>query len=105
MKFPESLLNKVKKAPRKPGCYIFRDKKNKILYIGKAVNINSRVSSYFTNYKKLDPKITLLIDQIRRVEFITTDSELEALILETNLIKKYKPKYNRMMKDDKNYSC
>lgn len=104
MKFPKSLLNKIKTAPKSPGCYIFKDKKKKILYVGKAVHIYNRVNSYFTQYRNLDPKIVLLIKQIRFVEFITTDSELEALILETNLIKKYRPKYNRMMKDDKNYA-
>lgn len=104
MNFPKPLLNKIKNAPVQPGCYIFRDAKNKVLYIGKAVNIRNRVNSYFTKYDQIDPKITIMIDLIRDVEFVTTDSELEALILETNLIKKYKPKYNRMMKDDKNYA-
>ncbi|MBU0975640.1 MAG: excinuclease ABC subunit UvrC [Patescibacteria group bacterium] len=104
MQFPETLLNKIKTAPKSPGCYIYRNKKAKILYIGKAVNIKNRVNSYFSNFKQLDPKIALMIAQVKDVEFITTDSELEALILETNLIKKYQPKYNRMMKDDKNYS-
>ncbi|MFC1780582.1 GIY-YIG nuclease family protein [Patescibacteria group bacterium] len=104
MKFSKSLLNKIKNAPILPGCYIFRDKNGRILYIGKAVNIRSRVKSYFSNVEQIDPKITLMIEQIAKVEFTTTDSDLEALILETNLIKKYRPKYNRMMKDDKNYS-
>lgn len=83
---------------------MYKNKGGRVLYIGKAVNIQSRVNSYITNYSKLDPKIKVLIDQVTDVEFITTDNDLEALILETNLIKKYKPKYNRMMKDDKNYS-
>lgn len=104
MKFPKSLINKTKTAPASPGCYIYKNKESKILYIGKAVNIRSRVNSYFTNYNKLDPKISVMVDQIQDVEFITTDNDLEALILETNLIKKYKPKYNRLMKDDKNYA-
>ena len=104
MQFPENLLNKIKNSPKSPGCYIFKNDKGKILYIGKAVNIRNRVSSYFSNYHKLDPKIALLIDEIKDTDFFTTDTDLEALILETNLIKKYKPKYNRMMKDDKNYT-
>lgn len=104
MSFPKPFLNKIKTAPVLPGCYIFKDSKGKVLYIGKAVNIRNRVNSYFTKYDQIDPKITIMIDLIRDVGFVTTDSELEALILETNLIKKYKPKYNRMMKDDKNYA-
>lgn len=104
MQIPTQLLNKVKNAPLKPGCYIYKDRQARILYIGKAVNLRNRTSSYFNNLKRLDPKIAVMVKQIRDVEYITTDNELEALILETNLIKKYKPKYNRLMKDDKNYS-
>ncbi|MBN2015515.1 excinuclease ABC subunit UvrC [Candidatus Dojkabacteria bacterium] len=103
MNFPKQLLNKIKHAPTSPGCYIYKDSQKSILYIGKAVNIRNRVSSYFSDFERLDPRIAVLVGQIRDVEFVTTDTELEALILETNLIKKYKPKYNRMMKDDKNY--
>jgi excinuclease ABC subunit C len=103
MKFKKSFLNKIKRSPLVPGCYMYKNKSGRILYIGKAVNIRNRVNSYFTNFDRLDPKIKSLIEQVTDVEFVTTDSELEALILETNLIKKYKPKYNRMMKDDKNY--
>jgi len=104
MPISKQLLNKIKNSPIKPGCYIYKDLKGKILYIGKAVNLRNRTSSYFNNLKRLDPKIAVMVKQIRDVEYITTDNELEALILETNLIKKYKPKYNRLMKDDKNYS-
>lgn len=93
----------LKSIPTKPGCYIYRDKSNKILYVGKAVNIRNRVTSYFARKTQLEPKIRKLVSQINDVETITVDSEVEALILETNLIKKYKPKYNSMMKDDKNY--
>jgi excinuclease ABC subunit C len=95
---------KIKLAPKEPGCYVWKNKDDKVLYIGKAVNIRSRVSSYVNNYDRLDPKIRAMIDQVADVEFLTVDSEVEAIILETNLIKKYKPKYNRLMKDDKNYS-
>jgi len=104
MKLKATLMNKINSSPLKPGCYLFKTNKGKLLYIGKAINIRNRVKSYFTNYKRLDPKNRMVVDQIQDVEFITTDTELEALILETNLIKKYKPKYNKMMKDDKNYA-
>lgn len=90
--------------PRTPGCYIFKDNKDQILYIGKAINIRNRVKQYFISKKFIDPKTEIMTRQIDKIEFVTTDTELEALILETNLIKKYRPKYNRMMKDDKNYS-
>lgn len=100
----KSLIKKIKSAPIQPGCYIWKDIQNDILYIGKAVNIRNRVNNYYSNYPRLDPKIQNMVDQVGDVEFLTVDSEVEALILETNLIKKYKPKYNRLMKDDKNYS-
>ena len=104
MNHSKPLQNKIKTLPKSPGCYIYKNKRGRILYIGKAVNIRSRVSSYFSNFERLDPKIKSLLKQIQKVDFVTTDSNVEALILETNLIKKYKPKYNSMMKDDKNYS-
>jgi len=104
MNFPKKLLIKIENSPNLPGCYIYKDINKNILYIGKAINIKNRTKSYFKNYKILDPKISVMVKQINDVEFVTTDSELEALILETNLIKKYKPKYNRLMKDDKNYA-
>lgn len=104
MKVSSRIKNQLSTLPKSPGCYIYRDDKKKIIYIGKAVNLFNRVKSYFNNYSRLDPKIALMVDQISDIQILKTDNELEALILETNLIKKHKPKYNRMMKDDKNYS-
>jgi excinuclease ABC subunit C len=100
----EYLRIKVDQAPKEPGCYLWKDNKGGVLYIGKAVNIKKRVGSYLINYERLDPKIKKMLDVVADVEYLVVDSEAEALILETNLIKKYKPKYNRLMKDDKNYT-
>lgn len=100
----EHLKNKLLILPTSPGCYIWRDKLGGVLYVGKAVNLKNRVNSYINNYERLDPKIKLMIDQVADVDIYTVDSEVEALILESNLIKKYRPKYNKLMKDDKNYS-
>lgn len=94
----------VKEAPLLPGCYIYRNGKGKILYIGKAKVLRNRVRSYFNNYSRVEEKIRQMIDQAQSIEFYITDSEIEALILEANLIKKYKPKYNSMMVDDKSYA-
>jgi excinuclease ABC subunit C len=104
MNFKSTLTNKAKSLPQSSGCYIYRDKAKSVLYIGKAINLRKRVSSYFANFDRLDPKIKIMVEQINEISFVTTDSELEALILETNLIKNYSPKYNRLMKDDKNYA-
>jgi excinuclease ABC subunit C len=100
----QQLQDKIRNAPKLPGCYIYKNKKGTIIYIGKAKNILNRVKSYFINYPKLDIRIQNMIDLAYDVEFITVDSEVESIILETNLIKKYKPKYNILMRDDKNYS-
>lgn len=99
----EKVKKKVSESPLSPGVYIYRNTKEEILYIGKAVNLRNRSKSYFQNFKKLDPKVKVMVEQIEDVEYLVTDSDVEALLLETNLIKKYKPKYNRMMKDDKSY--
>lgn len=100
----EKLLEKLKELPHLPGCYIWKNSDGEILYIGKAVSLKNRVNSYINNYNRLDPKIRMMVDQVADVEWHTVDSEVEALILETNLIKKYRPKYNKLMKDDKSYS-
>lgn len=100
----EKVKEKLLSLPTQPGCYIWRDMNGDVLYVGKAVNLKSRVNSYFNNYERLDPKIRNMVDLICDVDTYTVDSEVEALILETNLIKKYRPKYNKLMKDDKNYS-
>ncbi len=98
--FQEKIIN----ASKLPGCYLYKDNRGKVLYVGKAKVLVNRVKSYFINYKKLDIKIQQMLDQAFDIELITVDSEIEALILETNLIKKYKPKYNSLMIDDKNYT-
>lgn len=89
--------------PDNPGCYIFSDASGKIIYIGKARNLKKRVKSYFQK-KDLDGKTAKMVEEIRSVEFIVTDSEVEALILENNLIKKHHPRYNIELKDAKSYA-
>lgn len=97
------IQEELKKLPGKPGVYIMHDKADKIIYIGKAVNLKNRVRQYFQSSRNVTPKIARMIEQIYYFEYIITDSELEALVLECNLIKEHSPKYNTMLKDDKNY--
>ncbi len=93
----------LKKLPGKPGVYIMRDDKDTILYVGKAINLHNRVRSYFRKIHGRGPQIEKMVTQIARFEYIVTDSELEALVLENNLIKENSPKYNTLLKDDKTY--
>lgn len=93
----------LKKLPRKPGVYIMRDDKDVILYVGKAINLHNRVRSYFRENIGRGPAIDQMVSLIARFEYIVTDSELEALVLENNLIKENSPKYNTLLKDDKTY--
>ncbi len=93
----------LKKLPKEPGVYIMRDKKDSILYVGKAVNLHNRVRSYFRENIGRGPMIDKMVSLIARFEYIVTDSELEALVLENNLIKENSPKYNTLLKDDKTY--
>lgn len=93
----------LKKLPNKPGVYIMRDDKDVILYVGKAVNLHNRVRSYFRENIGRGPMIDKMVSLIARFEYIVTDSELEALVLENNLIKENSPKYNTLLKDDKTY--
>ena len=93
----------LKKLPVQPGVYIMRDEQDAIIYVGKAVNLHNRVRSYFRKIVGRGPQIDMMVKQIDRFEYIVTDSELEALILENNLIKEHRPKYNTMLKDDKTY--
>ena len=93
----------LKKLPRKPGVYIMRDDKDVILYVGKAINLHNRVRSYFRENSGRGPAIDQMVSLIARFEYIVTDSELEALVLENNLIKENSPKYNTLLKDDKTY--
>lgn len=93
----------LKKLPGKPGVYIMRDAADGILYVGKAVNLHNRVRSYFRENIGRGPMIDKMVTLIARFEYIVTDSELEALVLENNLIKEHSPKYNTLLKDDKTY--
>ncbi|MDE6608152.1 MAG: excinuclease ABC subunit UvrC [Lachnospiraceae bacterium] len=93
----------LKKLPKNPGVYIMRDENDTIIYVGKAVNLHNRVRSYFRKNIGRGPQIDKMVTLIARFEYIVTDSELEALVLENNLIKEHSPKYNTMLKDDKTY--
>lgn len=97
------ISEELKKLPQKPGVYIMKNEKDEIIYIGKAINLKNRVRQYFQNSKNQLPKVQTMVPQIKEFEYIVTDSEMEALILECNLIKKHRPKYNIMLKDDKMY--
>src|SRR5574344_602964 len=98
----ENLRDILKNIPELSGSYQFYDKNNEVIYVGKAKNLKKRVSSYFNkNHERIKTKI--LVEHIEKIEFIITDSEIEAFILESHLIKKYKPKYNILLKDDKKY--
>lgn len=98
-----NIAEELKKMPDKPGIYIMKDKAGKVIYVGKAVLLKNRVKTYFQSTTSHSPKTQALVSQIASLEFIVTHTELEALILECNLIKKHKPKYNILLKDDKNY--
>lgn len=93
----------LKKLPHSPGVYMMHDDSDTIIYVGKAVNLHNRVRSYFRKIVGRGPQIDKMVKQIARFDYIVTDSELEALVLENNLIKEYSPKYNTMLKDDKTY--
>jgi len=90
-------------VPERPGCYVYKDVDGRILYVGKARNLRNRVRQYFQAQRNLTAKVLSMVNQIAAIEHIVTDSEVEALILESNLIKKHKPKYNIRLRDDKHY--
>ena len=98
-----NLEEELKKLPDKPGVYIMHDKIDTIIYVGKAISLRNRVRQYFRASTKHTPKIKSMVSNIAYFEYIITDSELEALVLECNLIKEHRPKYNTMLKDDKTY--
>ena len=98
------LRDKTSKLTEKPGCYIMKDSGGKIIYVGKAKNLKHRVSSYFRKGQDHLPKVWKMVSLVRDYDFIVTDSEFEALVLECSLIKQYSPKYNILLKDDKGYS-
>ncbi len=97
------IQEELKKLPKNPGVYIMRDENDTIMYVGKAINLHNRVRSYFRSNIGRGPQIDMMVRQIARFEYIVTDSELEALVLENNLIKEHCPRYNTMLKDDKTY--
>ena len=97
------IQEELKKLPHSPGVYLHHDARDEIIYIGKAKNLKNRVSQYFQSSRSRSPKIDKMVSQIAYFEYIVTDSEVEALILENNLIKENRPRYNTMLKDDKTY--
>ena len=97
------IKEELKKLPAKPGVYLMHDKSDAIIYVGKAISLKNRVRQYFQAGRRVSPKIERMISQIGHFEYIITDSEVEALVLENNLIKEHEPKYNTMLKDDKTY--
>ena len=101
------ISDKIEKAlavlPHKPGVYLMHDSTGRVIYVGKAKNLNNRVHSYFRASGRHSVKVEALVSHVEDLETIMTDSEIEALILECNLIKKYRPRYNIMLRDDKTY--
>ncbi|OGO25573.1 MAG: excinuclease ABC subunit C [Chloroflexi bacterium RBG_16_52_11] len=103
MKVSEQLEALLNTLPTKPGCYLMKDSEAKVIYVGKAINLRNRVRSYFHVGAQHEPKTQQLVRKIKDIDWIVVDSDLEALILEMNLIKKYRPHYNVRLKDDKRY--
>ena len=99
----EKISRALAVLPDRPGVYLMRDDKGKIIYVGKAVVLKNRVRSYFRNLAAHTPKVKAMVAKIDDFETIVTDNELEALILECNLIKEHRPRYNISLKDDKSY--
>ena len=93
----------LKKLPELPGVYLMHDKNDTVIYVGKAKILKNRVRQYFMQSKNHGAKVRAMVSHVAWFEYIITDSELEALVLECNLIKKYKPHYNILLKDDKHY--
>jgi excinuclease ABC subunit C len=98
-----SIDDKLNTLPKKPGIYQFFDPQGQILYVGKAKNLRNRVKSYFQKSRNLDPRLMIMVNKVSDLEFIITDSDVEALILEANLIREHKPRYNINLKDDKSF--
>lgn len=99
----ETVNERLEKLPATPGCYIYKDEKGAVLYVGKAISLKNRVRSYFQASAKHGPRIARLVGKVRDIEWIVVDTELEALVLECNLIKQYRPPYNVRLRDDKSY--
>ena len=103
MEIPNNIKEALKQLPNKPGVYMHKDSLGNVIYVGKAVSLRNRVRQYFQSSRNMDPKVRSMVSQISEFEYITVDSEMEALILECNLIKKHRPKYNILLRDDKTY--
>ena len=101
--FSDNIKKALAVLPEKPGVYLMHDASGKVIYVGKAVVLKNRVRSYFRNLASHTPKVKAMVAKIAEIETIVTSSEVEALILECNLIKKYRPRYNISLKDDKTY--
>ena len=100
---PTELEARLREVPLEPGCYLMRDRNGHVLYIGKAKKLRHRLRSYFRSRELLSPRIQIMVRQIHDIDFIVTDSEVEALVLESNLIKEHQPHYNILLKDDSSY--
>ena len=103
METSDHIKDILSSVPEQPGCYLMKDQDGRVIYIGKAVNLRHRVRSYFHASAQKHPRTCQLVANIRDIEWIIVGSELEALILEMNLIKEYKPHFNVSLKDDKRY--
>ena len=103
VKDAERLESRLKEIPAVPGVYLMRDESDRILYIGKSKRLRNRVRSYFRESQNLSPRIAMMVQQVREIEFIATDTEAEALALEANLVKQHQPYFNVLLKDDKKY--
>ena len=103
IKDAERLESRLKEIPAVPGVYLMRDEGDRILYIGKSKKLRNRVRSYFRESQNLSPRIAMMVQQVREIEFIATDTEAEALALEANLVKQHQPHFNVLLKDDKKY--
>ncbi len=97
------LKDKLSNLPDKSGAYLMKDKEGKVIYVGKAQSLKKRVGSYFHSARGFDAKTRVLVDHIADFDYLVTDSEIEALILECNLIKEHRPRYNVRLRDDKKY--
>ena len=102
-KLSEKVQEKLGLLPGQPGCYIYKDDEGHVLYVGKAVSLKNRVRSYFQDSARHGPRIERLVGKVRDIEWIVVDSEVEALVLECNLIKQHRPPYNVRLRDDKTY--
>ena len=98
-----ALEDTLARLPDRPGVYLYKDAKAQVIYVGKAASLRSRVRSYFHDSRPRDAKTDALVRQVRDLEYVVTDNELEALMLEANLVRKHRPRYNIILRDDKHY--